>query len=110
MELIECWEDSPSEEEMSVHTIDDSPLPESDSEPADEVFEGYRVGDITYCVVSKSEKFFPVKVIRLGFNVIEVEPLSSEICRSVCETFLEERLSRCFHSPSLPARARLADR
>lgn len=104
-ELMENWENWPNEEDIVMYELQEPFAADSSSEFADEEFEGYRVGDITYCVVRQTEDFFPVKVIRLGFNVIEVEALS-DVCRDVCEAFLEARLNRCFQSPSLPAAAR----
>jgi hypothetical protein len=105
-ELIENWEHWPDQEELLTYKLEEPPDGASSSTPADEEFEGYRVGDITYCVVRQTEEFFPVRVVRLGFNVIEVAAIAPEMCRNVCETFLEERLNRCFQSPSLPAVAR----
>lgn len=104
--LIENWENWPDQEKVITYKLPEPSDTTPSADSADEEFEGYRVGDITYCIVSNAEAFFPVRVIRLGFNVIEVEALSAEISRSVCETFLEERLNRCFQSPSLPAVAR----
>lgn len=106
IELIESWENWPSLEGLEAEEILDPAESDSSSNPDDEKFEGYRVGDITYCVIYQTEIFFPVRVIRLGFNVIEVEPLSETICRDVCESFLGERLNRCFLSTNLPSFAR----
>ncbi len=106
IELIENWENWPSQEDIVTYKLQEPSTNDPSTESGDEEFEGYRVGDITYCIVRETEDFFPVKVVRLGFNVIEVEALSTEICRDVCETFLDERLNRCFQSPSLPAVSR----
>ncbi len=105
-ELIENWQNWPNQESTLTYKLPEPSTANPSSESADEEFEGYRVSDITYCIVRKTEDFFPVKVVRLGFNVIEVEALSTDVCRVACETFFEERLNRCFQSPSLPAVAR----
>jgi hypothetical protein len=105
-ELIEHWDNWPNQESFLTYKLQESSSVDSSSDTVDEEFEGYRVGDITYCIVRQTEDFFPVKVVRLGFNVIEVEALSIDSCRNACVTFLEERLNRCFQSPSLPAVAR----
>lgn len=105
-ELIENWENWPSEEDIVTYKLQEPSATDPSVESSDEEFEGYRVGDITYCIIRQTDDFFPVKIVRLGFNLIEAEALSTEICRDVCETFLEERLNRCFQTPSLPAAAR----
>ncbi len=105
-ELIEHWDNWPNQESFLTYKLQEPPSVDSPSDPVDEEFEGYRVGDITYCIVRQTESIFPVKVVRLGFNVIEVEGLSIDICRNACEPFLEDRLNRCFQSPGLPAAAR----
>jgi len=106
-ELIENWQNWPSQESiLSTCKVPEPSPADRSSESADEEFEGYRVADVTYCIVRQTGDFFPVKVVRLGFNVIKVEALSVDLCRDACEAFLEERLNRCFQSPSLPAVAR----
>ncbi|TWT29797.1 hypothetical protein KOR42_55000 [Thalassoglobus neptunius] len=104
--LIENWENWPSQENIVIYKLQEPSAADLSGPSGDEEFEGYHVGDITYCIVCQTEDFFPVKVVRLGFNVIEVEAHSTDICRDVCEMFLEERLNRCFQSPTLPSVAR----
>ena len=104
--LIETWENWPNEEDMLNIRLLERSADDSLSEFADEEFEGYRVGDITYCIAPRTDNLFPVRVVRLGFNVIEVEALFTNILGDACETFLEDRLNRCFQSPRLPGGAR----
>ncbi len=105
-ELMECWDNWPSEESMLTYRLTDPTAADLVTDVASEEFEGYRVGDLTYCVVYQTGDFFPVRVIRLGFNVIEVEAISEDLCRHVCKEFLDDRLNRCFQAPILPAFAR----
>jgi hypothetical protein len=104
--LVENWDNWPSQENIATYKLQDPSAADPSTDSVDEEFEGYRVGDITYCVVRQTENFFPVKVVRLGFNVIEVEAFSADLCNAVCPSFQEQRLNRCFQSPSLPAVAR----
>jgi hypothetical protein len=105
--LVENWDHWPDIDDLP--TCDFGKL--SDERPpvsvADEECEGYRVGDITYCVVPETDEIFPVRVVRLGFNVVEVEPLDPGYCETVCEPFTREEINRCFRPPHLPAAARL---
>ncbi len=104
--LIENWDNWPNEEDMLNMKHPERSVDDSLSVLVDEEFEGYRAGDITYCIDPRAENLFPVRVIRLGFNVIEVEALFANILMDTCETFLEDRLNRCFQSPRLPGGAR----
>ena len=104
--LFEEWENWPEPESYMGRGLKDPPISKGAQTPPHEKFEGYRAGDLTYVVVVSTEALFPVRVARLGFNVVEVEPLSEELCHEVCADFLDDRLNRCFQSARGPTLAR----
>jgi hypothetical protein len=69
-------------------------------------FEGYRVGDITYCVDPETEGFFPVRVVRLGRAFLDVESLDDDLAEAVAAHFATGKENRRFVRPRLPAHAR----
>jgi len=69
-------------------------------------FEGYREGDITYCVDPASGHFFPVRVVKIGRKFVDVESLSCELTKQVAPEFDAAGKNRRFVRPKLPARAR----
>lgn len=104
--LIENWDNWPDDNGLATYSFKEPSDESTAPSDADEEFEGYRIGDITYCVVPNKEEIFPVRVVRLGFNVIEVEPLDAALGEAVCKSFSQERTNRCFRSPRLPNVAR----
>jgi len=73
--------------------------------PADE-FEGYREGDITYCVDPAGDEFFPVRVVKIGRKFVDVESLNPELTTPVAPEFDADAANRRFVRPKLPPRAR----
>ncbi len=69
-------------------------------------FEGYREGDITYCVDPGSDDFFPVRVVKIGRKFAEVESLNSDLTTPVAPEFDAEKKNRRFVRPKLPSHAR----
>jgi hypothetical protein len=68
--------------------------------------EGYREGDITYCVDPASGDFFPVKVAKIGRKFTDVESLNSDLTTQVSAEFDGEKKNRRFVRPKLPPHAR----
>jgi len=68
----------------------------------EEKFDGYRVGDITYCVPPKATTCFPVVVVSVGREFLDVQPLESKVSESVSPGFAAEESSRRFLYPHLP--------
>lgn len=71
-----------------------------------EEFEGYRLGDVTYCVDPATNDFFPVRVIHVGRGFLDVEAIDPELSDSVSPEFRTEKANRRFVRPRLPAKAR----
>lgn len=69
-------------------------------------FEGYREGDITYCVDPANDEFFPVIVVKIGRQFVDVESLNAELTTPVASEFDNHRENRRFLRPKLPPRAR----
>jgi hypothetical protein len=69
-------------------------------------FEGYRVGDITYCVDPRAQAFFPVRVVKVGRGFLEVELTDDELACAVAHDFGTQQENRRFVRPRLPAVAR----
>jgi hypothetical protein len=69
-------------------------------------FEGYRDGDITYCVDPATDEFFPVRVLRIGHNFIDVESLNPVLTMQVATEFDSEKKNRRFLRPRLPSNSR----
>jgi hypothetical protein len=69
-------------------------------------FEGYRDGDITYCVDPVTDEFFPVRVVRIGRNFVDVESLNTILTMQVAPEFDSEKKNRRFLLPKLPPHAR----
>jgi hypothetical protein len=69
-------------------------------------FEGYREGDITYCVDPKTHEFFPVRVVKIGRRFLDVESLDDELADAVATEFRMDRKNRRFVRPRLPSHAR----
>jgi hypothetical protein len=69
-------------------------------------FEGYRVGDITYCVDPETKGLFPVRVVRIGRAFLDVESLDDELTEAVAPRFATGKENRRFLRPRLPAHAR----
>lgn len=69
-------------------------------------FEGYRAGDVTYCVDPKTDCFFPVRVARIGKGWLEVVSLNDALTDAVAPDFGSERANRRFVRPLLPNKAR----
>jgi len=105
-DLIENWDNWPDHNELAAYTFDETSDERTSVTRADEESEGYRIGDITYCIIPDTNEIFPVRVIRLGFNLIEVESLDTKLCEAICETFMQNSANRCFNAPRLPAAAR----
>ena len=64
-----------------------------------EEFEGYREGDITYCVDPASDEFFPVRVVTIGRNFVDVESLRPELTMRIAPGFDAEAENRRFVRP-----------
>lgn len=71
-----------------------------------DVFEGYRAGDVTYCVDPGAAGFFPVRVVKVGKRFLDVESLDDEFAEAVAPEFGTDRKNRRFVRPRLPSRAR----
>lgn len=69
-------------------------------------FEGYREGDITYCVDPATDEFFPVRVVKIGRKFADVESLNSDLTTQVAPEFDTEKTNRRFLRPKLPPLAR----
>ena len=69
-------------------------------------FEGYRTGDITYCVDPKTQEIFPVRVVKIGRRFLDVESLDDELAEAVAPEFGADRKNRRFVRPRLPSHAR----
>jgi hypothetical protein len=78
--------------EMTKRTFDD--------------FEGYREGDITYCIAPATDEFFPVRVVKIGRKFADVESLNPELTAQVAAEFDAEKENRRFLRPKLPPQAR----
>ncbi len=50
-------------------------------------FEGYREGDITYCVDPANDEFFPVRVVKIGRQFADVESLNADLTMKVAPEF-----------------------
>jgi hypothetical protein len=73
--------------------------------PSDD-FEGYRDGDITYCVDPATDEFFPVRVVKIGRNFVDVESLNTILTTRVAPEFDSDKENRRFLRPKLPPHAR----
>jgi hypothetical protein len=71
-----------------------------------EEFEGYREGDITYCIDPSTDDFFPVRVVKIARQFADVESLHPELSMRVAPQFDAERTNRRFVRPRLPRQAR----
>ncbi|MCC2672303.1 MAG: hypothetical protein K0Q72_4775 [Armatimonadetes bacterium] len=71
-----------------------------------EEFDGYRPGDVTYCVLPDSELFFPVRVSRITRSYLEVIPLHERGGEDISPTFEAGVENRRFRRPKLPPSAR----
>ena len=69
-------------------------------------FEGYRAGDITYCVDPETQEFFPVRVVKIGRRFLDVESLDGELAEAVAPKFGMDPKNRHFVRPRLPNHAR----
>ena len=69
-------------------------------------FEGYREGDITYCVDPATDDFFPVRVVKIARQFADVESLNPELTMRVAPKFDAEKTNRRFVRPKLPPQAR----
>jgi len=74
--------------------------------PKHQQFEGYRAGDITYCVDPGTAAFFPVRVTQIGCGFATVESLRAEASAAVCSEFDADASNRRFVRPALPAASR----
>lgn len=69
-------------------------------------FEGYREGDITYCVDPARDEFFPVRVVRIGRKFADVQSLNPDLTTPIAPEFDAESKNRRFVRPELPQRSR----
>jgi hypothetical protein len=69
-------------------------------------FEGYRESDVTYCVDPATDEFFPVTVVKIGRQFVDVESRNADLTREVAPEFDNEQKNRRFLRPRLPPRAR----
>jgi hypothetical protein len=69
-------------------------------------FEGYRNGDITYCVDPATDRFFPVRVVKIGREFADVESLNSALTAEIAPDFDSEKNNRRFVRPKLSPGAR----
>jgi hypothetical protein len=69
-------------------------------------FEGYREGDITYCVDPTTDEFFPVRVVKIGSKFVDVESFNPNLTVQVAPEFDSEKMNRRFLLPKLPPGAR----
>ncbi|UUO08687.1 hypothetical protein M4951_10290 [Blastopirellula sp. J2-11] len=72
---------------------------------ADE-FEGYTVNDITYCVDPATDKFFPVRIVKIGRKFADVESINPQLTNDVTVDFETDKKNRRFLRPQLPRHAR----
>lgn len=71
-----------------------------------DIFEGYCLGDITYCIDPGTNAFFPVKIVKVGRKFLDVVALDSELAALVSPEFHLDPKNRRFLRPKLPPRAR----
>ncbi len=69
-------------------------------------FEGYCVGDITYCIDPKTSDFFPVRVVKVGGRFLDVVTLNDEHALALAPEFSAEKKNRRFMRPKLPNNSR----
>lgn len=69
-------------------------------------FEGYRVGDVTYCVLAGSAECFPVRVVKVGKQFLDIVPFHDEAAEGDAVELGRTRADRRFQRPALPATAR----
>jgi hypothetical protein len=69
-------------------------------------FDGYCVGDITYCVDPETQGLFPVRVVKIGRAFLDVEALDEDLTDAVAPQFATSKENRRFVRPRLPGLAR----
>jgi hypothetical protein len=72
---------------------------------ADE-FEGYREGDITYCLIPNTTTCFPVRVEKVGKDFLDVVAIDEEMSKAASPEFAGTKANRRFHRPELPPSSR----
>ncbi|MGV3719459.1 MAG: hypothetical protein ACO1SX_01005 [Actinomycetota bacterium] len=72
---------------------------------ADE-FEGYRVGDITYCLVVDTTDCFPVRIAKVGQRFLDAVPLHEDPSDAEAPEFRALQANRRFQRPKLPSWSR----
>jgi len=77
---------------------------------ANDEFDGYRAGDLTYCVDPKSKALFPVRVVEISRHFLAVEPLDADFAETIAPEFATHPENRSFVRPRLPAVARFGGR
>ena len=71
-----------------------------------DVFEGYRLSDITYCIDPKTKHFFPVRVAKVGRTFFDVVALHEDLAMTISPEFNARTKNRRFVRPKLPNRSR----
>lgn len=71
-----------------------------------EEFEGYRAGDVTYCVDPRTDELFPVVVVKVGRNFLDAASYNVNLTAAVTADFEGDPKNRRFVRPRLPPRAR----
>lgn len=71
-----------------------------------DIFEGYSLNDITYCLDAKTNEFFPVRVVKVGRNFLDVVAHNDEQAGRIAPEFLTDKKNRRFLRPKLPSHSR----
>ncbi len=104
--LIENWNHWPDIETYAPRAYRfETPVEESVDGSDAEQIGGYRVGDVTYCVIPGLNDCFPVQVNGLGNGYLDVTPLVE--ASSVYADLMQEAANRRFFYPLLSPGARL---
>lgn len=67
-----------------------------------DIFEGYSLNDITYCLDPKTNEFFPVRVVKVGRRFLDVVAHNDELTRRITPEFQADKKNRRFLRPKLP--------
>lgn len=73
---------------------------------ATDEFDGYRVGDVTYCVEPRTDALFPVVIVKVGRRFVDAASYNVNLTAAVTVEFEEHPKNRRFLRPPLPPRSR----
>jgi hypothetical protein len=65
-------------------------------------FEGYCIDDMTYCIDPKTNDFFPVRVVKVRREFLDVVAIDDELALTIAPEFNAEKKNRRFIRPKLP--------